>query len=94
MTRDKAIVAAIDTCIMMDVLTEFLTEHYLEVSKMLNWEYDAEAEKRVITEEAVEQGRQEGRQEGAELLVKMVNEGTPIDEALEKIKASSITVHT
>ena len=86
MTRDKAIVTAIDTCIDLDVLTEFLTEHYAEVSKMLNWEYDAEAEKRVITEEAIEQGRQEG----AEQLAKLINEGVPLDEALEKIKATSI----
>ena len=46
MTRDKAIIAGIDACIASDVLTVFLTEHYLEVSKMLNWEYDAEAEKK------------------------------------------------
>jgi len=92
MTRDKAIVAAIDTCIDLDILTEFLTEHYMEVSKMLNWEYDAEAEKRVLTEEAIEQGRQEGRQEGAEQLAKMINEGISLDKAMEKIKATSETV--
>ena len=82
MTRDKAIVAAIDKCIELDVLTEFLTEQYAEVSKMLNWEYDADAERRVLTEEAMQQG--------AELLAKMVKEGTPVDEALEKVKAASI----
>jgi len=57
----------------------------MEVSKLLNWEYDAEAEKRVLREES----RQQGRQEGAELLAKFIKEGTPIDEALEKVKSST-----
>ena len=89
MTRDKAIVAAIDTCIKLDVLTEFLTEHYAEVSKMLNWEYDADAERRVLTEEARQEGRQERQQEVVEELTKMIDEGIPFYEALEKIKAAS-----
>jgi hypothetical protein len=52
MTRDEAIVAAIDLCIKEGVLTEFLRAHYQEVIKMLNYEYDAEAERRVLREEA------------------------------------------
>ena len=88
MTRDKAIVAAIDTCIKLDILTEFLTKYYTEVSKMLNWEYDADAERRVLREE----GRQERQQEVVEELTKMIDEGIPLDEALEKIKSSS-TAH-
>jgi len=55
MTRDKAIATAVDSCIEDDILTDFLTEHYSEVSKMLNWEYDAEAEKRAIRREAQEE---------------------------------------
>jgi len=93
MTRDKAIVAGIDTCIASDVLTVFLTEHYLEVSKMLNWEYDAEAEKRVLTEEAVQQGMQQGMQQGvlqgAEMVAKLLKEGFSLEDALEKIKSES-----
>jgi len=85
MARDKAIACAIDFCIDNDILAEFLTEHYQGVSKMLNWEYDADAEKRVLKKEAIE----EGRAEGAELLAKMLKEGIPLDEALEKIKAQS-----
>ena len=86
MTRDKAISAAIDLCIDTGVLTEFLTEHYLEVSKMLNWEYDADAEKRVLTEEAMQQGMQQG----ADLLAKLIKEGIPLNEALEQIKSMSV----
>ena len=89
MTRDKAIAAAIDLCIDSGVLTEFLTEYYLEVSKMLNWEYDADAERRVLTEEAMQQGIQQGRQQGADLLAKLIKEGAPVDEALEKVKSMS-----
>jgi len=58
MTRDKAIVTAIDFCIKQNVLKEFLSEHYTEVSKMLNWEYDADAEKKAIREEGAEQERE------------------------------------
>ena len=99
MTRDKSIKAAIDKCIETDVLKAFLTENYLEVTKMLNWEYNADAEKRVIKKEAEQQGlqrgrqqglqrgRQQGRQQGAELLAKFVKDGIPLDVALEKIKS-------
>jgi len=64
MTRDKAIVTAIDSCISQGVLVDFLTELYMEVSRMLNWEYDADAEKRVIRNESREEGRMEGLAEG------------------------------
>ena len=64
MTRDKAIVTAIDACIEKGILREFLTEYYLEVSKMLNWEYDAEAEKRVLRKEAERIGEQRGEKRG------------------------------
>ena len=66
MTRDKAIVVSIDSCIAQGVLSEFLTEHYLEVSKMLTWEYDADAVERVLKREAREEGLREGREEGRE----------------------------
>ena len=106
MIRDKAIVSAIDSCIELDILSEFLTEHYLEVTKVLNWEYDADAERRVLTEEAVEQGLQQGLEQGmqqgmqqgllqgAELLAKFINEGIPLEEALEKVKTASIIKNT
>jgi len=91
MIRDKAIATAIDSCIKQDVLTGFLSERYTEVTNMLNWEYDADVEKRVLAEEAVEQGLQLGLQQGAEKLAELIREGMPLDEALEKVKASAKT---
>jgi len=84
MTRDKSITTAIDSCIKLNILTKFLNEHYMEVSKMLNWEYDADAEKRVIKEE----GKQEGKQEGIDLLANLLKEGLSLDEALKKAKST------
>ena len=83
MTRDKAITSAIDSCIEKDILTDFLTGHYLEVSKMLNWEYDADAEKRVLKQE----GREEGRKEVFEQLAELIRQGVSLDDALEKLKS-------
>jgi predicted transposase YdaD len=58
---------------------------------MLNWEYDAEAERRVLTEEAQQQGMQQGMQrgmlQGAELVAKLLKEGFSLEEALEKVKS-------
>ena len=89
MTRDAAISTAIDSCIKSNILTEFLTEHYMEVNRMLNWEYDADAERRVLDEEARQRGMQQGISQGAELLAKLLREGLSLDEALEKVKSLS-----
>jgi predicted transposase YdaD len=91
MTRDKAISVAIDLCISLNILAEFLTEHYMEVKKMLNWEYNADAERRIIREEGKEEGKQEGIQQGVELLAKLLREGLSLDEALEKVKSTPIS---
>ncbi|MDR2569358.1 MAG: hypothetical protein LBD23_03540, partial [Oscillospiraceae bacterium] len=76
----------IESCIKKDILKDFLTDHYTEVLKMLNWEYDAEAERRVLTRDAMQQGMQRA----AELLAELINAGTPMDEALNIVKTSSI----
>jgi len=89
MTRDMAISKAIDSCIDEDVLTEFLTKHYMEVNKMLNWEYDADVEKRVLAEEAREQGLKQGQLQAAELLTKLIKDGVPLNEALEMIRSNA-----
>jgi predicted transposase/invertase (TIGR01784 family) len=91
MTRDKAITVAIDSCLGLNILTEFLTEHYSEVKKMLNWEYDADAERRVIREEGKQEGKQEGIQQGVELLAKLIKEGLSLDEALERVKSTPMS---
>ena len=67
LVRDTAISMAIDRCIEQNVLSEFLQEHYLEVAKMLSWEYDQEAEFRIIRREAKEEGIEQGIEEGAEI---------------------------
>ena len=66
---------------------------------MLNWEYDADAERRVLTEEAEQRGEKrglkkgltQGEQRGAELVVKLIKEGMSVDEALEKVTSASST---
>ena len=47
---------------------------------MLNYEYDAEIEKRVLLNE----GRQEGLQEVFDLVAKLLKEGMSADEAIAK----------
>jgi len=97
MARDIAIAKAIDSCIDEDILAAFLTGHYKEVSKMLNWEYDADAEKKVIAEEnraeglaeGIAIGKVEGIAEGAEMLASLIEKGMSPDEALEKIKSGA-----
>jgi predicted transposase YdaD len=53
-------------CIEKGVLETFLKENYLEVVKMLNYEYDAEAERRVLAQESRTEGRKEGIEIGVE----------------------------
>jgi len=91
MTRDKAIEAAIDSCIKKGILTEFLKENYLEVAKMLNWEYNAETERRVLFNEAKAEGKAEGKVEGAELLASLINEGMSVEDALKTLKSEATT---
>jgi len=88
MTRDNAISTAITTCINKDILKKFLTEHYVEVLKMLNWEYNEETHKRVIAEESRQEGLKEGRQVGATLMAKLLKEGMNLDDALKHIAKS------
>ena len=56
----QAIVQAVDVCIKKDILKEFLLENKKEVIDMVFFEYDAEAEKRVIYKDGVEDGEVKG----------------------------------
>lgn len=92
-TRDQAIGLGIKHCIEQDVLRAFLKMHYEEVAKMLNFQYDQEAEHRVLREEAKEEGFEEGRQETARNFLRMglslqqVTEGTGLElSTVEKLK--------
>ena len=49
--QDQAISIAIDLCIQENILSEFLKRNYQEVAKMLNLQYDQEAEHRAIRQE-------------------------------------------
>ena len=89
MTRDAAISAAIDRCINQGILQEFLSNNYGEVIKMLNYEYNAEAERRVLWQEGMQEGIQKGRQEGIQgidLIVKLQHEGLSLEEAVVEAK--------
>jgi len=85
MTRDDAITTAIELCIKQDILKTYLEANYTEAIKMLNYEYDAEAERRVIRQE----GRREGRQEGIDLVVKLLQAGLSADDAIAKAKRTA-----
>ena len=49
----QAIVQAVDVCIRRDILKEFLLENKKEVIDMVFFEYDAEAEKRVVYKDGI-----------------------------------------
>ena len=55
----QALVQAVDVCIRKDILKEFLLENKKEVIDMVFFEYDAEAEKRVIYKDGKEEGKAE-----------------------------------
>jgi hypothetical protein len=64
MQRDKAILRAMDYCIKNDILKDYLSQKYLEVLKVLNMQYDAEAELRVVRAEGIAEGEAKGKAEG------------------------------
>jgi hypothetical protein len=51
---------------------------------MLNYEYDAEAEKRILRQEGIQEGMQKERQKMIELMLKVQQGNISIDEALNK----------
>jgi hypothetical protein len=101
MSRDDAIIRAIDFCIKHDILQTFLKDHYQEVTKMLNYEYDAQAERRILRQEGRQEGIQEGMQEGMQkgmqkerqemikLMLKVQRGNITIDEALNKARSTA-----
>ena len=98
MTRDKAIVAATKFCIKNNVLESFLKDNYWKVIKMLNYEYDAEAEKRVLLREGQRKGLRRGRQEGwnecIDVLTQLLKEGQPLDVAIANAKKAAANIST
>ena len=64
MTRDEAIIKAINACIEKGILLEFLTGNIMEVADMLSFEYDQEAERRAMRLDGIQEGMEIGIQEG------------------------------
>lgn len=58
--NQQAIVQAVDVCIKKNILKDFLLENKKEVVDMVFFEYDAEAEKRVIYKDGKEDGEVKG----------------------------------
>jgi len=64
LTRDKAIHLAIEQCISDGILVEFLENNFLEVARMLGWEYSREEEELAIKEESEAKGEARGEARG------------------------------
>ena len=86
---NEAIKEAVKWGISQGLLGTFLKEHGAEVTSMLMTEFNIDIAREVWQEEAREEALEEGRAEGVEILAKMLKEGIPLDEALEKIKTQS-----
>jgi flagellar biosynthesis/type III secretory pathway protein FliH len=74
----------------------------MEATKMLNWEYDADTERRVIREEGYQEGYQIGYQKGylmalsevrfseyAGTFIELLKEGLSPKDAFERVKSFS-----
>lgn len=64
MPLDEAVDRAVDECIGQDILRDFLLRNKAEVKHMSIFEYNEEAVRRVLREEAVEEGYGKGYGEG------------------------------
>jgi len=57
-------IGVIDYCIENEILSNFLQKHYAEVAKMINLQYNQDAEFEIIRQEAREEGIAEGIEQG------------------------------
>lgn len=60
---DEAVDKAVDECICQNILREFLLKNKAEVKRMSIFEYDEEAVRKALKEEAYEEGEMNGRKE-------------------------------
>ena len=89
--RDRAIKNGISKCINEGVLVDFLRENFEEVAKMLAWEYDQDAEFRIIMEEGMEKGMVRGREETIiETALEMFKDGFSADKISRYVKCPLI----
>ena len=83
-TRDKAIVTAIEHCIQNDVLREFLENNYEMVIGMFSREYDQELEYKVLRREAIEEGIEQGIEQGKlETATNLLNKGMSVNDIMD-----------
>ena len=83
LTRDEAIVKAVNKCMEEGILKEYLEKNLKEVMNMLVYEYD---EKELYGEARYEEGLEEGREEGAEKVLYFINQGYTPEKAVEMAK--------
>lgn len=63
-TIEEAVEKAVEECIRQNILKEFLLQNKAEVKKMSIYEYDEEAVRQLLREDAYEDGKAEGRAAG------------------------------
>ena len=78
---ESAVSSAVDKCIRQGILSDFLLANKAEVISMSIFEYDEEAVKKILREEAFEEGatygetkgREQGIQQGEQRLLTLIN---------------------
>ena len=78
MPLEKAVDKAVEECIREDILREFLLQNRAEVKRMSIYEYDDDAVKQALKEDAYEDGK-------IETLIKLVCKKMRLAQSLEKI---------
>jgi SOS response regulatory protein OraA/RecX len=91
LSLDRAVEAAVDSCIAEGILGEYLMKRRAEATDMMLTEFDEEREMALLCKEWREDGWREGREAGLEegrraLAEKLVQHGFDADE-LERIMA-------
>ncbi|MCL2164086.1 MAG: hypothetical protein FWH55_06770 [Oscillospiraceae bacterium] len=80
-TRDEAIMKAMNTCIKQGILVEFLKDNFEGVIDMLTFEYDQEAAYRAMRLDGLQEGLEKGKQEGKrDIINQMIGKGKSVDE--------------
>ena len=82
---DDAVDRAVDECIRQGILRDFLLRNKAEVKLMSIFEYDEEAVRKALKEEAYEDGEMNGRIEGRkEAVLDLLEELGPVPEELNR----------
>jgi len=90
LTLEELITPVIEYCIKNDILKDYLIEHGSEVVNMIFGEYDRETDIAVNRREAREEGRKEGRDEGREEVMKLFEQGLPVEEIKKRFQKENM----